>query len=158
VHGRWILLAAMTAATAIAGVIDAVDTDPQRPPIAHEWEIIAIACWLLGLIVLPAVTGAHWRGVRGLIAIALGWILGLVIVDALTYDTLWHRCNDPQPDGCDPGPIPATFLILATPIVLLTAAVGRGASNQIRKRRREQPHLVVGADRHADRARGAEGS
>jgi hypothetical protein len=157
---RWVFGVAIFATTTAAAALSAHDGDPVAPLHGFGSDAAYVLGALAGLV-LPAAFGFVWRRSLVFFAVSIAYFLGLLAADALTYDTLRDHCNSPQVDACDPGPFPATFLLILLPFVLAATLAGLaagGASNQIRKRSREQPHLGVRADGHADRARGAEGS
>jgi hypothetical protein len=158
VPARWWCTLAILLLTAAAASIDALDETSGL-----DWlELVAYACGIAALIVLPVAVGRLWPSLL-LACFATGWafVLGLALADLLTYDTVWHRCNYPQLDACDPGPFPATMAapVAVVPVVAAIAGhVARFGSDQFRKRRGEQAHLLIGPDGHADGAGSAEPS
>lgn len=159
---RWWCALALFAATVITAAVGQLagygPGNNPRPRLELASEIFGG----IALTALPFAIGWQWRHLL-LACFAVGGaiVLGLIVADALTYSTVWHNCNYPQTDACDPGPFPATFMTLGLPFPLGLAALGRlvrGGSHEIRKRGREQAHLLVGTDGDADRAGGAEGS
>jgi len=158
VPARWWCTLAILLLTAAAASIGALDDSSGLDAL----EIAAYACGIAALIVLPVAIGRLWPSLF-LACFATGWafVLGLALADLLTYDTVWHRCNYPQLDACDPGPFPATMLAPAAvvPIVATIAGhIARVGSDEFRKRRGKQAHLLIGPDGHADRAGSAERS
>src|SRR4051794_17162485 len=117
---------------------------------------------MVAVVLLPVAVGWLWRSwFLACFAVGSAFFVGLVAADALTYRTVWHHCNFPQTDACDPGPFPATMMLLALPVPIVCTVIGvvaRAFSDERRKRRGEQAHLFVGPDGHADGSGRPEGA
>jgi hypothetical protein len=103
------------------------------------WAIVDVAFWIAGGLLLPALAGAVWRRPLAFVAVSVAFAAALGLTDALTYDTLRHHCNDPQPDACDPGPVPASFLLILLPVVVAATAAGRAPAALARRRASRRP-------------------
>ena len=157
----WYTLSVFATATAAAAIGQLAGYAPGGG--SHpRWELVSTGIGIAATLVLPAAVGWTWRSLAlACFAVGGAFFLGLVAADALTYRTVWHNCNFPQTDACDPGPFPATMLLLALPVPLVATAIGvvaRAFSDNRRERRGEQPHLFVGPNRHANRPGRPEGT
>jgi hypothetical protein len=158
VPARWWCTLAILLLTAAAASIDALRDSAGLDAL----EVAAIGIALVAVFVLPAAVGWLWSSLF-LACFAAGWafVLGLGLADLLTYSTVWHRCNVPQLDACDPGPFPETMLAPAAIVPALAAVAGRIARSgldAVRKGGGEEPHLLIGANGHANGPRRPEGA
>ena len=159
---HWWFTIAVFATTAVAASIGQLAGYAPGGGPHPRWELVSEAIGVVAVMLLPVVVGWHWRSwFLACFAVGSAFFVGLVVADALTYRAVWHNCNFPQADACDPGPFPATMMLLALPVPVVCTVVGavvHAFSDQRRERRGEGAHLVVRPDGHADRAWGSEGS
>jgi hypothetical protein len=120
-------------------MLGARDSDPATGPLSTTAAIVDVACWVAGGLLLPALAGAVWRRPVAFLAVSAAFAAALGVTDVLTYGTLRHHCNDPQPDACDPGPVPASFLLILLPVVVAATAVGRAPGALARRRASRRP-------------------